>query len=151
MALDEPNLDKLSQYSRKPAFKNNKIYEGSITINQPLNGPITFQNNYVQLDKAPDLLAIQLRGPIDTTSSAPSNQRPANSWFDPSSSDEFFTANSYDPIWGGFVPAPIGWLISAEVIGSVLNLQGAMVKQYTDNPSYDPITIFYRIVDYSVF
>lgn len=145
------NHEKLGLYTKLPGFKNNKVYTGSFVINKALSGPVTFQNNLIMLDREPDLLSIQFRGPIDTTGSGPPSQRPANSWFQLMNEAEYVTALSYDPLWGPFVPAPVSWMLATEITGKQVNIIAMMPKQYSDNPSYNAITVDYRIVDYSVF
>lgn len=146
---DLPDLSKLSLYTPLPAFKNNKKYEGSFIIDAPLNGAVTFQDHLIILDQAPDLLQMEFKGPINTTFAAPAQQRPANSWVDPTDYD-YFTAESYDPYWF-ITPSPIDFILLTEVIGNQVNVRSAMFKQYSDNPTYVPITVYYRITDYSVF
>lgn len=146
----QPNLSKLALYTPIPGFKNNKKYSGSFTINAPLNGPITFQDHFIYLDQAPDLLQIEFQGPTNNTFSPPIYQRQPNDWVDAGDYD-FFTAESYDPYWGGFVPAPVDFLLLTEVFGNRVNVRSAMPKQYQQDVSYNPIVINYRITDYSVF
>lgn len=139
------NLEKLILYPATPAFKNNRIYTGSfqITGNSSAGGT-DIRTVTIPLAQTPDLLAALFNGYNDPPTT--SDPRPNNAWFRKGAVWVKGT-NSGD----GYVDYPLAFEVSCRIIGPNAIIRLENVKQFTSVLTLTPTTVFYRIIDYSVF
>lgn len=139
-----PDLTKLILHSTYPAFHQNNIYTGSVTIPATAiagGGLISYSFN-VSLDETPDLTEILFNG--NNTGPLGTLDRPANGWFKPGMSRI---------VQGGTqsaTPDQFEWDLATTITGNVLTITFLYPKQYiaTFTPTAAQ-TVYYRVIDYS--
>lgn len=135
------DLTKIAYYSKFPAFKNNKVYTGTLTISGSTTGGANVRTFNVALDSTPDLVDITFNGPTDTVFG--SDPRPSNAWF----------KNGY--VWvrtnsaGGGDPS--SWLITSRLNGSLLTITATMLQTFATGETLTSTDFQYKLVDYSAF
>ena len=132
-----PDLTKIVFHSQYPAFKNNRIYTGTLTISGSTNAGSNTRTFTVTLDKAPDLIDVVFNGPTDTVYN--SDPRPSTAWFK--------VGAVWTPTSGFGTPAP--WTINYRINGLTVVITANYVQQFTGSETITSTDFNYRIVDYS--
>lgn len=135
MAVD---LTKLVSHSDYPAFKNNTIYTGTLTISGSTAGGTNTKTFTVTLTQAPDMTDILFNGPTGG-----SDPRPAGGWF----RRGYVWVPTNDAGGGN----PSNWLITSSIAGSVVTITAMYVQTFSTVETLTSTNFSYRIIDYSVF
>lgn len=138
MAVD---LTKIAFHSGYPAFKNNRVYTGTLTISGSSSPGTNTRTFNVALDEEPDLLDVLFNGPTNLITGE--DPRPSNGWF--RDGRVWVPTNNA----GGGSPSP--WVISYSISGTTLTILATYVQQFTPGETLTSTNFSYRIVDYSVF
>lgn len=139
-----PDLTKLILHSTYPAFHQNAVYTGSVSIPATAivgGGLISYSFN-VTLDESPDLTEILFNG--NNTSSLGTLDRPANAWFKPGMSQII------QPGTQSGSPDEAAWEVATTINGNTLTITFLFSKQYV--ATFTPTaaqTVYYRVIDYS--
>lgn len=131
MAID---LTKLAFHSSYPAFKNDRLYTGTLTISGTTTSSVNTRTFSIALDRAPDLVDIVFNGPSLST-----DPRPNNGWF---------KLGAIRVVVGG---ENTPWIINSRISGSTLVVQAVYVQETGGTQSITSQNFDYRVVDYSVF
>lgn len=132
------DLTKFILHSDYPAFKNNSIYTGTLTISGSTSGGTNTKTFNVTLPEVPDLTDILFNGPTDA-----SDPRPAGGWF----RRGYVYVPTNDA--GGGNPSP--WLITSSIAGAVVTITATLVQTFSTAETLTSTNFSYRIIDYSVF
>ena len=142
MAVD---LTKLAFHSSYPAFKNNTVYTGSFTISGSATSGVNTITTTVALSRTPDIVDILYQGDSDTAFEAgfgDVDPRPDAGWF------------RKGAVWAngnaGF-DFPMPWTITYEIQGSNVVIKATYVQTFSATTTVTSETVYYRIVDYSIF
>jgi hypothetical protein len=138
------DLTKLVFHSGYPAFKNNNRFSGSFNITGSSAGGTNQRTETVNLSFTPDMTDIIFNGPTDTVFS--SDPRPSTGWF------------KQGAVWvlgnnagAGYTDYPTPWVITSKLTGQLLTITATYVQTFSDALTLTSTTVYYRIVDYSVF
>lgn len=145
--MPEANIDvtKVLFDSRRFGFKNNHVYTGSFSISGTLHaGTAVFTEN-ITLEESPDMTQIMINGPTDTSGSD-LDPRPGNAWF-----EEGYVWALGNDAGAGYTDYPMPFSFSSDINGNVVTLTFTAVQTFDASLVLTPITVYYRIVDYSVF
>lgn len=135
------DLSKLVMHSNYPAFKNNNIFTGTLTI--PAGNTAGGLNNRsftINLSVTPDLTDIVFNGPANVGSFDP---RPSGGWF-----KQGYIWVPTNNAGGG---NPSGWKITTTISGTSVGVVATYVQQFTTVETLTATNFSYRIIDYSVF
>lgn len=131
MAVD---LTKLVYHSNYPAFKNDTVYTGTLTISGTASAGVNTRTFNVSLDRAPDLVDIIFNGPsVDT------DPRPNDGWFKLGAVKVVVAGNDTP------------WIINSKIANSTLVVQAVLVQESGSDLAITSQDFSYRVVDYSVF
>ena len=130
------NLTKLALHTGYPAFKNNKVYTGTLTITGNTNDGANTRTFNIALDTQPDLLDVTFRG-----NSSGGDNRPTAA--------EFKSGYVWVPSSGFGSPQP--WYISYSVGTNSVTVTATYLAQFIGAETVTDTNFTYRIVDYSVF
>lgn len=138
------DLNKLISTTTQNAFKNNAVYEGSVSITGTVTAGLNVKQYEVPLSKVPDLISALFNGPTDTIYG--SDPRPGTAWF----------KKGYVWVLGNNVPAgyvdyPVPFKVNMIMSGSIAIIKLTFVQQFTDALTLTSTNLSYRIIDYSVF
>lgn len=137
MAVD---LTKLVFHSSYPAYKNNNVYTGTLSLNPGnTSGGLNTQTFTIPLETEPDLVDVIFRGNSDASNPT---GRPDSGWF-----KQGAVYTSFSGTTSGVAP----WLISSYVDGTNLVVTAYFVQTFTSTATHTAEDIDYRIVDYSAF
>ncbi len=128
--------------SRIPAFSNNKIYTGNFAVSGTLTEGTNTRTQNITLDQAPDMTQIMFNGPNDGAGTDP---RPSDGWFEEGT---IWALGSDGVTYFNF---PMPFSITTDIVGTTLIITLTAVQQFTATLTLTPITVYYRVVDYSVF
>lgn len=129
---------KLILFSEHPAFKNNNIYTGTLTISGSTAAGTNTKTFTIPLDVTPDLLDIVFNGPTGG-----SDPRPSGGWF--KQGRVWVASNNAG---GG---NPTSWLITSKISGSDVIVTATYIQTFVTAETLTSTNFSYRIVDYSVF
>lgn len=135
------DLTKLNLHSDYPAFINNNIWTGTLTISGSTSGGTNVRTFTIDLGLTPDLTDIVFNGPTDSVFG--SDPRPADGWF------------KRGKVWvrtnnaGGGDPSM--WTINSSINGTVVTVTAIMVQTFSTSETLTSTNFSYRIIDYSVF
>ena len=135
------DLTKLILHSDYPAFKNNSIWTGTLTISGSTSGGTNVRTFTINLSRTPDMADIVFNGPTDLVFG--SDPRPSAGWF------------KRGIVWvptnnaGGGNPS--AWVITSSVAGTVVTVTATYTQQFTTGETLTSTNFSYRIIDYSVF
>lgn len=139
------DLTKVNADFNYNAFKNNHIYTGQFVINGnwvPGYQTVTFD---VLLTETPDLVQATFNGPTDTVFA--SDPRPGNAWF---KNGSVWVLGNNAP--AGYTNYPIPYEMSAIMTGPrTATINASSVSEIADTLVLTATTVYYRIIDYSVF
>lgn len=142
--LSLSDLTKLILLSQKAAFKNNKVYDGSVNITGTATAGLNVREYTVPLEQVPDLVSAIFNGPTDTVYG--SDPRPGGAWF------------KKGTVWvlgtdagAGYTDYPTNWSISVKISGQNAIIRAEYVQQFIANLALNSTPVSYRILDYSVF
>lgn len=140
------DLTKLNMDGNQNAFKNNIIRTGSFSISGSSSaGGVDTRTNTVLLGRVPDLLQIVFNGPTDT-SGLDLDPRPSDAWFETGA--VWVLGNNAG---AGYTDYPLAFELSAAIVNDTAVISATNIKQFTDVLTLTAVTVYYRIIDYSVF
>jgi hypothetical protein len=137
-----PDLKKLLIHSAYPAFKNNEIYTGTLTISGTTVEGTNVKTFNVALNSTPDLVDIIFNGPA--AFGGVSDLRPADGWF---KQGAIYVRGD----GAGYANYPTPWVINSHLVGSQLTITAYFVQQFTTALTLTDTNFSYRLVDYSAF
>lgn len=140
----EPDLTKLVSITTKNAFKNNNVYNGSVTVTGTTSAGLNELSFTVPLNAVPDLVSALFNGPTDTIFS--SDPRPGNAWF-----KKGFCWVLGNDIPNGYIDYPVPFRVTMTISGANAIIKLSTVQQFTASLVLTSTTLYYRIIDYSVF
>ena len=139
MAVD---LTKLILHSSYPAFKNNRIYTGSLTISGTYSAGTTVKTWNIPLEQPIDIADVSFSG-----KAPPSYDdrpvRPTSAWF---KKGFIGTPDNYPSPLPNFANWMITWRLTSP---TNIQIRAEYVAQYTGTWTVTPTTFKYRIIDYS--
>lgn len=143
----EPDLTKLQSTTLRPGFKNNDEYSGSFNISGSFSGTSKIITQSITLPTGTDIADVIFRGRADGGFDFPTdNPRPNSAWF-----KRGVVYARGDDAGAGYVNTPVDFRVYASISGNQLILTAAAFKTYIANLSLTTETIYYKIIDYSVF
>lgn len=136
------NITLLGQITQRNAFKNNRIYTGTLQITGSVSAGFNQRIFTIPLDRTPDLVSIMLNGPTDSVYG--NDPRPADGWFKKGN------------IWaigngGAYSNYPVPFEAAPYIQGTNAIISLIYVQTFTDTLALSPTNFSYRILDYSVF
>lgn len=142
------DLTKLKSTSLVPAFKNNDESSGSFTLSGTWasSAPSKILTKTIQLPSGTDIADVMFKGRADGGFSSPTN--------DPRDNDAWFKRGA---VWaatndgGSLNNYPTRFLLAASVADDVLTITATANRQYTGTLTITSETVYYKIIDYSVF
>lgn len=141
--MSDPDLSKLIFISSVNAFKNNDAFSGSFSISGTVDGGTNTQTFSIQVPSTTDMASVIFNGPTDTVSS-----------LDPRPSDGWFTQGA---VWvlgtGAGVGSdyPTNWTLNSSISGTTLTVTANYVQQFVDPITLTATTVYFRLIDYSIF
>ena len=142
----EPDLTKLQSTTLKPAFKNNDEFSGSFNLSGTFNSTSKLITKVIDLPDGTDIADIIFKGRANGGFAIPTG--------DPRDNDAWFKRGS---VWArtddapSYVNYPMPFRINASISGNQLTITAAAFKQFVANLTITSETVYYKIIDYSVF
>lgn len=136
------DLTKVIFDSRKPAFKNNNIYTGTITLGGSWTPGYNIQTFNVTLAEIPDMTVNTFQAPTDWLGSDP---RPDQFWF----KDGYAWVRG-DNGGAGYTNYPVPFRIYVAILGTTATITCTSVNQTATTLGLTSTVVHYRIIDYSV-
>lgn len=143
----EPDLTKLQSTSLNQGFKNNAEYTGSFVLSGSFNSGskeittvITLPANVVIADI---LFKGRADGGFDFSTGDP---RPNGAWF-----KRGLVWARTDDAGAGYTNYPIPFIIGASISGNQFTISANAFKQFIANLTITGETVYYKVIDYSVF
>lgn len=144
MSLD---LTKVQSTTTQPGFKNNDEYEGSFTISGSFNGQSKQVTTTITLPDNVDIADIMFKGRADGGFSISTGEaRPNDAWF---KRGRVYVRG--DDSGAGYTNYPVGFILNASISGNQLTISANAFKTFVANLSLTSETVYYKLVDYSVF
>ena len=142
------NIKKLALYSTLPSFHIIEDLNGSFvlpTTTYPAITPYSVTHN-IELSTKPSVLQVMFNGPVPPVGSYLRTNRPDGYWF-PDGGIEI--AQPYSDGTPG--DHYMMWDISYSLVGSTLTIRAvdAYLTRYNPNTTTAPVTVEYRIINYS--
>lgn len=142
----DPELDKLQSTTLKPAFKNNDEYTGSFNITGTMSAGSKIITKVIDLPDGTDIADVIFKGRADGGFGVPTGDpRPNGAWFKRGS---VWARTDDSPT---YVNYPMPFRINASISGNQLIITAAAFKTFTANLTITSETVYYKIIDYSVF
>lgn len=143
----EPDITKLQSYSLDPAFKNNDEYDGSFVLSGSFSGDSKIITQDITLPTDSDIVDILFKGRADGGFGASTGDpRPNTSWFKRGA-----VWARTDDAASGYNNYGMPFYISASISGNILTINASAFKTFIANLTITSETVYYKIVDYSVF
>lgn len=141
------DITKLQSITLLPGFKNNDEADGSFNISGSFSGGSKIITQQIQLPDNTDIADIIFKGRANGGFSiATDDPRDNNGWF------------KRGRVWvrgddggAGYTNHPVPFQVYASISGNTLTLTAASFKTYDANLALTAETVYYKIVDYSVF
>lgn len=138
------DLTKLILETSYDAFKNNREYEGTYSITGTTSPGTNVKTTVVSLLQIPDLTDVVFNGNTDTVFG--SDPRPADGWF-----HQGAVWVRGDNAGAGYTNYPTPWSVYSSISGTSLTITMIYVQQFSAPLTLTPETLYYKLVDYSVF
>lgn len=139
------DLTKVNADFNYNAFKNNHIYTGQFNIVGSWTPGYQTQTHDVLLTETPDLVQATFNGPTDTVFG--SDPRPGEAWF---KNGAVWVRG--DNAGAGYTNYPIPYEMSAIMTGPrTCTINASSVSEIADTLTLTPTTVYFRVLDYSVF
>jgi hypothetical protein len=138
------DLSKVILASNYPAFKNDRIYTGTLNISGNCPPGYSEKTYVIPLDKLPDMLTGIFNGPTDDLFSG--DPRPASGWF----KSGYVWVHGSNP-GAGYPDYTIAYNVAMTVSGLSVIIVASTVNQTATTFSLVSTDFLYRIIDYSVF
>ena len=139
------DLTKLQSNYEYNAFKNNNERTGSFNITGTVSAVTTTLTTIVTLPFVPDLAEIMFQGQNDSFDFG-LEPRPSSAWF----KRGYVYAPGTD-VPAGYTNIAVPFLLSGELSGNTLTIRAQTFKTFVASLVLTPITVQYKVVDYSVF
>lgn len=145
----EPDLSRLQSTTQQPGFRNTNEFSGDFQITGNAGGVANIITHTVDIGFVPILAEIVFQGPSDEDFEGfygDVDERPTAAWF---KRGRVWTEGN--DAGAGYTDYPTDWLLSAKLTGSILTVEASFFKTFTANLALTPITVYYKVIDYSVF
>lgn len=130
-----PDLTKLVFDSPYPAFKNNNVATGTLTIDGTVDEGTNTLSFTVELGFNPDIVDVMFVGPAFTPGAS---DRPSDGWFRQGYIGVPFTG-----------PSDSQWFIFGRTSGTTLNVRAVYVQTFAGTETLTSTDFQYKVVDYS--
>ena len=139
------DLTKLQMITANQGFKNNNVYTGSFTISGNFNSESINISQYISLPSGVDTFDVIFSGRSNGGFSYDTgNPRPNGAWFKSGVVNVRADGDRYSNY-------PIKFRINSSMSGNTLIISAVSYKDFTANLSLTPETVYYKVIDYSLY
>ncbi|MCA9325521.1 hypothetical protein KDA23_05675 [Candidatus Saccharibacteria bacterium] len=144
--MADPDLTKLQSTTLNPAFKNNDEYTGSFNLTGTMSAGSKIITKTITLPDNVEIADILFKGRANGGFGIPTGDpRPNDAWF---KRGAVWARTDDSP---SYVNYPMPFDISASISGDQLTITASAFKTFTANLTITSETVYYKVIDYSVF